>query len=180
MPPPVMNSIRSENATRFSFPIQGRRLFEGLVPLITGLLLVAGLVGGVTAASAQVPASPNAEERADTPYWQANFDEQMAQELQQKPSMRGSFLQVLTSQATTHEDLRLSRTADVLLDIVEHDANRDHRLMALQALSAIGPEHVGEQEYRKMMGRLYTLAEQDSSPEVRKAAAGIISCYQTG
>ncbi len=175
-----MTLIRPENTTRFSFSLRGSCLFERLVSLITGLLLVAGLVGGAATASAQAPASPTGEERPDTPYWQANFDEQMAQELQQKPSMRGAFLQVVVSQATTHEDLRLSRTAAVLLDIVEHDVNRDHRLMALQALSAIGPAHVGEQPYEEMMARLYTLAEQDASPEVRTVAAGVISRYQTG
>jgi hypothetical protein len=155
-------------------------LLNRLTQLITGLLLIAGLAGGVATASAQAPASPTAEERSGAPYWQANFDEQVAQELQQNPSMRMSFLQVVVRQATAHEDLRLSQTADVLLDIIERDANRDHRLMALQALSAIGPEHVGEQRYEKLMGRLYTLAEQDSSSQIRKAAAGVINCHQAG
>ena len=144
-----------------------------------GLLLAAGLVGAAATASAQPSTSPSGEAPTDTPYWQANFDEHVAHELKTEPSMRASFLQVVASEATSRTDLELSQTAAVLLDIIEHDATREHRLRALQVLSAIEPDHVGEQRYGEMMRRLYTLAEEDPSAQMRRMAAAVLHRDQT-
>jgi len=147
-----------------------------LVQAAAALLLALGLAGSATTASAQ---ASSAAVEAQT-LWQNNFDTQVAQELRQRPSQRVSFLQVVTEQARTNDDLHLPETTDALLDIIETDANRRHRLMAVQALSKIGPEHLGEETYRQAMSRLYTLAEKDASKQVKSAIAEAINRAQTG
>ena len=147
-----------------------------LVPAAAALLLVLGLAGSAATASAQ---APTAEAEAQA-LWQNNFDTQVAQELRQRPSQRVSFLQVVTEQARTNDELHLPKTTDALLHIIETDANRWHRLMAVQALSKIGPEHLGEETYRRAMSRLYTLAEKDASKQVQSAIAEAINGAQTG
>lgn len=51
---------------------------------------------------------------------------------------------------------------------------------AVQALYAIGSEHVGEKRYEEAMSRLYTLAEEEPSEKVRDAVADAIDRSQTG
>lgn len=153
------------------------RLFTTVAPAAALLLLAVGLVGGATSASAQ--ATPSNRE-APSDQWQENFDEQMAHQLKQEPSLRGSLIEVVIDQAAKKEDLRLARTADALLDIIEEDPGEQRRVLAIQALSAIGTKHLGEEQYRQAMNRLYALSKEDPSARVRAAAGDLITRYQTG
>lgn len=112
--------------------------------------------------------------------WQENFDEQMARQLKQEPSLRGSLIKVVIDQAAKKEDLRLSETADALLDVIEEDPGEQRRVLAIQALSVIGTEHLGEEQYGQVMNRLYALSKEDPSAEVRAAAGDLITRYQAG
>lgn len=157
------------------FSSRNDRLLSTLFQVAASLFLAAGLAGGVQTASAQV-SSASAE--GASAQWTANFDLQVAHELRRTPSMRDSFLQVVIDQAPKNEDLRLPRTVEALLHIIESDASQQHRLMAVQALSTIGVEHVGEKRYNEAMSHLYALAEDESSERVRGAMADAINRYQ--
>lgn len=150
-------------------------LSQTLAKIFVCLFLTVGLAGGTGTVFAQAP-SAGLESESDQ--WRKNFDGQVAQELRENPSLRVSMLRVVTEQATDKENLKLPRTAEALLHIIETDSNQQRRLMAVQALSEIGPEHVGEKQYRKAMNRLYVLAEEESSKQVRCAAANVIKRYQ--
>ena len=152
------------------------RLFTTLAQA-AALLLAAGLAGGATSASAQTAPADHA---APSDQWQENFDEQMARQLKQEPSLRGSLIKVVIDQAAKKEDLRLSETADALLDVIEEDPGEQRRVLAIQALSLIGTEHLGEEQYGQVMNRLYALSEEDPSAEVRAAAGDLITRYQAG
>jgi hypothetical protein len=150
-------------------------LFRTLAQTVGLLLLAAGLSGAATTASAQTPsAGPEADQ------WRQNFDGQMARQLRQEPSLRADFIRVVTDLATRSEDLHLSRTAEALLEVIEEDSERNHRVLAVQALSAIGPEHLGEKQYERIISRLYALSEEDPSAVVQAAAADVITRYQSG
>lgn len=163
------------DTTPFSFDLSNRPCIP-LVQAATVLLLALGLAGSAATASAQ---APSADVEGHT-IWKNNFDEQVAQELQQQPARRVSFLRAVTEQARLNDDVRLSQTTQALLDIIETDPNRRHRLMAVQALSKIGPEHLGDDQYARAMTRLYTLAQKDASEQVRSAVAEAINRSQTG
>ena len=53
-------------------------------------------------------------------------------------------------------------------------------MLAIQALSVIGTEHLGEEQYGQVMNRLYALSKEDPSAEVRAAAGDLITRYQAG
>lgn len=168
------------NRTRPS-SIRISRLFQTLAKMFACLLLTAGLAGGVGTASAQsTPTGTSADAEAVSAQWLANFDLQAAHQLRQAPTARTSLLQVVVKQASNREDLHLPRTAEALLHVIEHDSSEQRRLMAIQALSAIGPEHIGQGQYDEAMSRLYTLAKEESSEQVRGAAADVISRYKAG
>ena len=153
------------------------RLFTTLAQAAALLLLAAGLAGSATSASAQTAPADHA---APSDQWQENFDEQMARQLKQEPSLQGSLIEVVIDQAAKKEDLHLSETADALLDVIEEDPGEQRRVLAIQALSAIGTEHLGEEQYGQVMNRLYALSEEDPSAEVRAAAGDLITRYQAG
>ena len=152
------------------------RLFTTLAQA-AALLLAVGLAGGATSASAQ---TSSAGHRAPSDQWQENSDEQMARQLNQEPSLRGSLIRVVIDQAAKKEDLRLSETADALLDVIEEDPGEQRRVLAIQALSVIGTDHLGEEQYGQVMSRLYALSKEDPSAEVRAAAGDLITRYQAG
>lgn len=145
------------------------------------LLLIIGLglacSAGVPVAFAQNPSVAPADEQVASAYWRDHFDEQIAHELLKRPSMRDTYIQIVVSVASDREHLDLSQTAGALLDIVESDSNREHRLMAIQALHTIGIDHTGEKRYRRAMDRLYTLMQGESSEQVRRAAAQTLTQY---
>jgi len=151
-------------------------LFSTLAQAAACLLLTVGLVGGTAVASAQT-ASTSAE--SASPQWQENFDEQVAPQLRQESSMRATLIQVVIEEASRDEDLNLPRTTEALLHVIENDTSQKHRLLAIQALSVIGPEHAGEKRYEEAMSRLYTLAEKEQSEQVRKGMISVIDRYQT-
>lgn len=149
------------------------RLVRGTV----GLLLAVGLVGGAGIASAQEVSDGGG---AASPRWRANFDLQMAHVIRQEPSLRNAALRVVIEQASAREALRLPQTTVALLSVIDEGTSQGEQLMAVQALSAIGPEHIGEKRYEQAMTRLYALAEEASSERVRGAAADVIRRYQSG
>lgn len=155
-------------------PASASSLFKTFARAAALLLLAAGLSGAATTASAQTsPASPDQPDQ-----WAENFDEQMAHQLRQKPALRASSIQAVTGQAAD-KDIRLTETAAALLHVVEEDPSEQHRMMAIQALSVIGPEHLGEKRYEQAMNRLYALSEEDPSAEIRTAAADALTQYQS-
>lgn len=199
-----MNTTRFSDtfssATRFS-PTCKRRLHEALAQVAASflfLLLAGGLVGGALPASAQSATAnqhtsanqhttanqhENAEaasSEAASSVWQENFDEQIARQLRRHPSQRASFIQVVIAQASESEDLTLRRTADALLSVAENDPNRDHRLMAIQALSLFGSGHVAESQQEEIAGHLYALAQKEPSEKMRRSIADAISSYRAG
>ncbi|PSQ93769.1 MAG: hypothetical protein BRD30_01200 [Bacteroidetes bacterium QH_2_63_10] len=154
-------------------PTSANRLFNTFAQTAALLLLATGLSGAATTASAQTPsASPEAGQ------WEENFDEQMARQLKQKPALRASLIEVVIDQALRKEDLRLTGTAEALLHVVEEGSDEQHRVLAIQALSVIGPEHLGEERYEQTMNQLYVLSEEDPSAEVQTAAAEVLTQYQ--
>jgi hypothetical protein len=146
----------------------------------TGFFLVVGLVAPMLApsasAQASLPSSPDAKE-ATSAHWSPHFDRQIAQALRQQPSMRAAHIQIVIEAAAGPDHPDLSRTVGALLHVIERDSNRDHRLMAVQALHQIGPEHVGAQRYRQAMSQLYTLAQSELPEAVRLAAERTLSRY---
>jgi hypothetical protein len=110
----------------------------------------------------------------------ANFDLQAAHQLRETPAIRTSLIRVVIQQTAETEDLALPQTASALLHVIENGKSRKNRMMAVQALSKIAPEQVGEARYDKAMRQLYALGEKEPSDQVRKAIADAITSYQTG
>ena len=156
-------------------PVSASRLFRTFAQTAALFLLAAGLSGAVTTASAQTSSAIPEANQPDQ--WEENFDEQMARQLRQKPALRSSSIQAVIGQATD-KDIRLSRTAAALLRVVEEDSNEQHRMMAIQALSVIGSEHLGEKRYEQTMNRLYALSEKEPSAKVQAAATDLLTRYQ--
>jgi len=123
----------------------------------------------------------SAEMETPPAQWLANFDLQVARQLQQSPpGIQGDLLKVLIQEASQREDLALPQTASALLRVVETSEDRDHRMMAIQALSEIGPGQVGEARYERAMSQLYALGQQEgTSDRVRGAIADAIISYRT-
>lgn len=144
------------------------RVAAGVV-LAVGIGLSPMLVSSAFAQTAS-QSSPEAKEATGPAHWPARFDRQIAHALTREPSMRASHIQTAIEAAVETEALDLSRTVRALLDVIEHDMNQNHRLMAVQALHHIGPEHVGKKQYRQAMSRLYTLTQGALPAPVRVAA----------
>lgn len=155
------------------------RLFKTVAQTATLLILAAGLSGMATTAAAQTSSASPEAASPEAGQWQENFDEQMARQLKQKPVLRASLIEVVIDQALKKEDLRLPGTAEALLDVVEEGNDEQNRVLAVQALSTIGPEHLGEKRHRQVMNRLYALSEEDPSAKVQTAAAEVLTQYQS-
>jgi hypothetical protein len=56
----------------------------------------------------------------------------MARQLKRELSLRGSLIVVVIDQTAKKEDLRLSETADALLDVIEEDPGEQRRVLAIQ------------------------------------------------
>jgi hypothetical protein len=165
--------------TRLFFPSTSC-LFNRLAQVAASLLLVAGLVGGAGLASAQPsPTLGSAEAESVSAQWLANFDLQAAHLLREAPANRAALIEVLIHESSEREDLALPQTASALLYVIENSESRKDRMMAVQALSEIAPEQVGEARYDGAMSQLYALGEEESSERVRKAIADAIISHQT-
>lgn len=163
------------NTTRLP-SVRADRLFRTLIKVAASFFLAVGLIGGAATASAQTPSASVEESPVQ---WQENFDEQVAPQLRQESSVRATLIRVVIEQASKDEDLNLSRTTEALLHVIENDTKQEHRLLAIQALSVIDPEQAGEKWYEEAMSRLYTLAEEEQSEQVRKVMTSVIDRYQT-
>ena len=157
-----------------------RRLLQVAASLILAAGL--GLAGPAAVPSASAQDSPAAHAQTGSTqtgsaHWRAHFDKQIAHTLRQEPSMRSTYIQTVINVTGEHKRLDLSRTVGALLDIIEGDSNREHRLMAIQALHTIGAEHAGKERYRQAMDRLYALMQGESSEQVRRAAAETLTQY---
>lgn len=155
------------------------RLTLSTASLVLGLgLTLLGPVG-VSSASAQGSATPSAEDTSGVTTWRANVDDQIASMLREEPSTRTSFIRVAIELAGDERRLDFVETSEALLEIIERDPIRRHRLMAVQALDTIAPEHVDQAHYRHLMGQLYMLMEGESSKQVRDVAAATLNRYAT-
>ena len=118
-----------------------RSLFTPLSRGAALFLLALGLVGAGPVASAQSTADAP---KARSAQWQDHFDEQMARQLRQAPSLRASLIEVAIAQASKENAPSLSRTTEALLHVVDESPRQEHRVLAVQALSVIGPELAGD------------------------------------
>lgn len=141
-------------------------------------VLAVGLAGPVQAQStSSAPDDPTAAESAQG-QWKAHFDEQIARALRDSSSgrMRATLLQTLIDVAIEEGGpMEFSAAVPALLRVVEHDAEPRRRLLALQALSLIGPKQTDEARYRRIMTRLRARVPDDASPPVRRAVASLLS-----
>lgn len=158
---------------------RAKRLYRVAVGLL--LAVVLGLAGPMQVSSASTQSSlqmsSEVKETTETSHWSAHFDRQIAHALKQEPSMHISSLRVVIEVALENEHIDLSRTVGALLNLIKRDSNSAHRLMAVQALHHIGPEHVGKKRYRQAMHQLYTLTQGELPEEVRVAAEQTLSRY---
>jgi len=148
------------------------------------LLLTVGLAGPVQAqstpsGSAARSASDGAEATETTrERWKSHFGEQIAHALRDSSSgrMRATLLRTLIDVAIEEGSaMDFSAAVSALLRVVEHDPVPRRRLLALQALSLVGPERADEARYRSVMARLRTRLPDDPSPPVRRAVASMLS-----
>jgi len=155
-------------------------LCRGAVALL--LVVGLGLAGSLQVSSASAQSSPqspsNPSEENESPLW-THFDQQITHALRQEPSMRAAHIQVVIEATAEAERVDLSRTVWALVDVIKHDSNPTHRLMAVQALHRINPEHVGQKQYRQAMSRLHALTQGELPEPVRTAAQRTLSRYAT-
>jgi hypothetical protein len=148
-------------------------------------VLAIGLAGPVQAqssASAVPGAVLDEAETAKQGRWKPHFDEQIARTLRAPSSEQGrtSFLQTLIDVAVEEETMDFSAAVPALLHVCEHDSDPTRRLLALQALDLIAPEHTDEVRYRDVLARLYATVQDDPSPSVRRAVSSMLKAYQAG
>jgi hypothetical protein len=163
-----------------------------LAPLLACALLVGLALGPVETAQAQTdihPPLPKVE--AGPPSagtdalvitsapWRAYFGEHAAEVLRgTDPKAKRAALRDLIAVARNSENtLDLSETVTPLVGIFEEGRSEDLSLMALQALHVIGPEHSSERRYREAMSKVYQIAQEKSSEEVRRAAASVLKTF---
>lgn len=99
--------------------------------------------------------------------------------LRRNPSTRASFIHVAIELTEDETCLEFDQTSDALLEIVDRDPVRRHRLMTVQALHKIAPEHVDQVRHRQVMGRRHTLMEGEPFEQVRDVAAATLHRYAT-
>lgn len=111
--------------------------------------------------------------------WRAHFGQYAAEVLRgTDPKVKRAALRDLIAVARHSEDtLDLSETVTPLVEIFEEGRSEDLSLMALQALRVIGPEHSSERRYREAMSKVYQIAQEKSSEEVRRAAASVLKTF---
>lgn len=141
-----------------------------------------GIAQAVDTMNALHPASSNAA--IASPTWQSNFDAQAAHMLRNadNPDTRSVVLNDVIVVATQHPNaIDFSTTVGALLQVCEDAPNKQQRLMAVQALHAIGTENVRDRRYRRAMERLYHVMQDESSDQVRSVAASALhDFYATG
>ncbi len=176
-------------------PLNPNRLFNQLGQVASTFLLAAGLAFAVgeadvasaksssTSASTEIGSSEISLVGMEEPSarWLANFDLQVARQLRKSTAeIRVDLLEVLIEQASKRENLKLPQTASALLHVVETSKSRGNRMMAVQALSEVGPAQVGEVRYGRAMNQLYALGQEETSDQVRGAIAEVVTNYQAG
>lgn len=165
------------------------RLVAPILPLLVCALM--GLVLGSTeTAQAQTDVEPTmpkvvVEEAPSAPtkalgienaVWRAHFGEQAAELLgQHGQKVKETAMRNLITVATTGEaGIDLSAALPPLLQIAKRGATEERRLMALQAIQAIGTEHSPESLYRRAMEQIYRAKQEESSEDVRRAATDVL------
>lgn len=110
--------------------------------------------------------------------WRSHFGEHAADVLRASgPQAKQEAMQDLIAVTANGSKIDLTGTLSELLEVVEHGASEESRLMALQTLHVIGIEHSDEGDYRETMRKLYRIAQEESSERVRGAAADLLSDY---
>lgn len=161
--------------------------------ILLGLMMppILGFVPPVQAQTAtvslvQADTTPPANGSSETPgvgldgssdTWESNFGRQAARMLREEhsASTRNSMLHnVITVAGQGPNDIDLSATVGALLQICESDPNARRRLMAIQALHAIGTDHARSRLYHHALDRLYRIMQDEPSKYVRQVAASAL------
>lgn len=175
-----------------------QRMGVGLIVFLAlALGLTFGLAGSVQAQSTEASAEAIAhadvastQSASDAPdargfritsfTWRAHFDQQAAHVLREHSDRaEGQMLQDVIIAATEGSDaIDLTMVLPELLQIVENGSSEVKRLMALQALDAIGVEHARDRLYQRALQRLHRIAQEEPSSHVRNVAATVIKDFQ--
>lgn len=174
--------LRASQKNRVGPPVSdssANRARTGTAIVFLALALSLGGVLQVHPASAQASLQTPSDSKnvTGTSSWKAHFDKQIAHGLEQHPSLRASYILTVIEVTIENEYLDLPRTTEALLEVIDRDINRDHRLMAIQALHQIGIEHAGQKQYRQAMNRLQALVDGEPSEQVRLAAMAALTRY---
>lgn len=178
-----------------------QRMGAGLIVFLA-LGLTFGLAGSVQAQSAEAeateasaeaiahanvastPPAPDAPDargfRVASSTWRAHFDQQAAHVLREHSDRaEDQMLQDVIVAATEGSDaIDLTMALPELLRVVKNNPSETKRLMALQALDAIGVEHAHDYHYQRAMQRLHRIAQDEPSDRVREVAATVIKGFQ--
>jgi len=162
-----------------------------LFSLLACVLLVGLAVGPAGTAQAQTEIQPPLPKVETAPTsgtnalvitsapWRAYFGEHAADVLREgaPEAKRAALRDLIAVVPNTEGTIDLSETVTPLVGILEESRSEDLTLMALQALRVIGPEHSSERRYRKAMSKVYQIAQEKSSEEVRRAAASVLKTF---
>ncbi len=173
-----------------------QRMGAGLIVFLA-LGLTLGLTGPAQAQSAETTRVAHADVASTAPppatdgpsargfsvtsaTWRAHFDRQAARVLREhSPRTANKMMQNVIVVATEgSESIDLTMVLPELLRIIEEDACEARRLMALQALDAVGTEHARDLFYQRAMQRLYRIAQEEVSAHVRGVSATVIKDFQ--
>ncbi len=167
-----------------------------LLPVLAYSLLAGLTLGAVETAQAQPDTESNmpkvVDENATTPVnnafevtsalWRVHFGDYAADVLRGAgpDAKREVMLDLIVVARNDNGRTDLSATLSPLLEIVKNGASSEHRLLALQAIHLIGTEHSMASRYRRAMEKLYRIAHEISSDNVRRGAADVLMDYYGG
>lgn len=171
-------------------------LIPSILPLLAGVLLAGVAFHAVGEARAQTQVDSSVSEALEeatsfaptsalgitATTWRTHFGEQTAQVLgTERPTIQHRAIRNLFRAAVTGErGIDLSAAVTPLLQIAKSGATEERRLMAIQALGAIGTEHSADPVYQRAMKKLYQAAQEEPPGRVRRAAAAVLKDFYGG
>lgn len=168
------------------------RLTPSILPLLAGVLLAGLAVSPADRARAQATEPDEAEAVAEaaanmptsalgiaSASWRTHFGEQAAEVLRrQGASAEQAGMQDLIAVAKTGQrGIDLSAAVAPLLQVAEGGSTENHRIMALQTLQAIGPEHSSELLYEQAVEQLRSGLSTEPSERVRRVTRTVINGF---
>lgn len=111
--------------------------------------------------------------------WRAHFGEQAAKVLREYgPKAKQAVMRDLIAAAKTGQrGIDLSAAVAPLLQVAQNGSSEGHRIMALQALEAIGPEHSSELLYEQAVKQLRSDLSEEPSDRVRRVTRTVINGF---